>query len=77
MSECTNNALYPGTTCLSSTNVSDFLTANGEFTFNYYFVNAVLNPGDKNFIKYYLEDRNYFSFRTTTGVSTDIFFNDY
>lgn len=37
----------------------------------------MLNPGDPNFISYYLEDSNYFSFDATTGISANLFYNDY
>jgi hypothetical protein len=54
ISECTNNALYPGTTCKSSSDILDFLESSGQFSVNIYFINPVLNPGDSNFISYYL-----------------------
>jgi len=44
VSKCTNNTLYPNTTCKNSTDISSFLTANGQFTFNFYFINPVINP---------------------------------
>lgn len=54
ISKCTNNVLYPGTTCKSSTEVDNFLIENSQFTFNIYFVNPVINAGNPSFLSYYL-----------------------
>lgn len=77
ISECTDNVLYPNTTCKSGTDITDFLSSNGQFTISIYLINPVLNPGDPSFINYYLEDSNYFSFDTYTGISANLFYNDY
>ena len=46
VSACTNNSLYPNTTCRSTSDVSSLVSAfGGELTFNFYFINPVLNPG--------------------------------
>jgi hypothetical protein len=57
--------------------VTNFLNSWGQFTFNFYYVNTVINAGEKTYISYYLEDRNYFSFDTYTGVSANLFFDQY
>lgn len=33
------------------------------------FVNTIINPGNKEFKKYYLEDENYFTFNTQLGTT--------
>lgn len=77
ISQCTNNSLYPGTTCKTATDVANFVKTNGPFTVNIYFINPVINPGEKEFVSYYLEDSNYFAFDTTTGISANVFHNDF
>ena len=37
----------------------------------------MINAGERNFKNFYLEDRNYFNFDTVSGVSADLFFNQY
>ena len=54
ISQCTANSLYPGTTCKTSSDISSFITNNGQFTANIYFINPVINPADNNYISYYL-----------------------
>jgi hypothetical protein len=46
-------------------------------TANFYYVNPVINAGDKDYLNYYLEDSNYFSFNTITGVNANLFFSEY
>lgn len=78
MAACnSSNALFPNTSCHSSSDIQAFLTNNTQFTFNYYFVNTVINPNDKKFISYYLEDSNYFAFDNTLGVNANLFYTDY
>lgn len=40
-------------------------------------MNPVINPGDTDYLKYYLEDSNYFSFNTITGVNANLFFSEF
>ena len=75
---CTaNNSNFPNTSCLNSTDIDSFLNSMGQFTFNFYYINPVINANEKTYISYYLEDRNYFSFDTLTGVSANLFFSQY
>lgn len=37
----------------------------------------MINADENTYLKYYLEDRNYFVFDTVTGVSANLFFGDY
>lgn len=74
---CSNSSLFPNTTCHSTAQLANFLQSKGQFTFNYYFVNPVLNPSDKDPVTYYLEDTNYFAFDTTMGVNANLYYSDY
>lgn len=75
--ECSGNSLLAKTTCRNSSEISSYLKANGEFTLNFYFINSVINADENTYLKYYLEDRNYFVFDTVTGVSANLFLGDY
>ena len=77
ISQCTANALYPNTTCKSDGDIMSFLGNNTQFTVNIYFINPVINAGDSNYITYYLEDSNFFSFDLFTGISANLYHNDY
>ena len=72
-----SNPNFPNTTCYNSTDINNFLNIMAQFTFNFYYINPVINANDKKYISYYLEDRNYFSFDTITGVSANLFFTQY
>ena len=51
------------------------MTQNEGGTVNTYFLNTVINPGDTEYLNYFLEDSNYFTFSTETGVTSNIFFD--
>jgi hypothetical protein len=45
---CTaNNSNFPNTTCYTSTDINNFLNSFAQFTFNFYYVNPVINAGQK------------------------------
>ena len=44
INSCTaNNSNFPNTTCLNQTDIDTFLTSMGQFTFNFYYINRVIN----------------------------------
>ena len=47
----------------------------GELTFNFYFINPVLNPGKEQFVSYYLDDN--FTFNMLEGVESNLYFSNY
>ena len=49
----------------------------GELTFNFYFINPVLNPGKNEFVGHYLDDSNYFTFNLAEGVESNLFYSDF
>jgi hypothetical protein len=77
INKCTNNTLFPNTICADDSVVANFISVNQGATLNFYFINPILNPGSKEFINYYLEDRNYFLFNTATGVTANIYYSEY
>jgi hypothetical protein len=39
---------------MNSTVIQNFIDSNQGVTLNYYYINPVLNPGDADYMKYYL-----------------------
>lgn len=64
-------------TCASSTFIDNFIKSSGSVTLNYYFINTVLNPQDSQYLSYYLEDRNYFTFTRTLGMTANVFISTF
>ena len=52
-------------------------TLTGTMSFNYYFVNTVMNPDDVDYFGTFLEDRNYFQFTKNIGTTANIFISTY
>ena len=44
---------------------------------NFYYVNPIINGGEIKYLKYYVEDSNYFTFSASTGVTANIYFSEY
>lgn len=63
--------------CAGSSFIDNWVAANGAFTFNYYFLNTLINPDSLNPIATYLEDRNYYQFTRTLGMTANIFISSY
>ena len=49
----------------------------GQFFFSFLYVNPLINPGDSNYLSYYLDDRNYMRFTTQLGTMSSGFVKDY
>lgn len=64
-------------TCATPTFINSFITSSGAANFNYYFVNTIINAQDKDYISYYIEDRNYFQFTKTLGMTANMFISTY
>ena len=57
---CSNDT-NPNKTCGSAEKVDEYFITNEQSFFMLYTVNAMINPGQKQYIQYYLED-NYLKF---------------
>lgn len=64
-------------TCVNDSYIDTNITSNGPISFNYYFVNTIINPDSSEYLGFYLEDRNYFQFTKTIGTSANIFISTY
>jgi hypothetical protein len=53
--------------------IDDYILQNHNFVIDFYFMNALINPSQTNYIDYYLEDRNYYPFSKKTSVTSNIF----
>lgn len=64
-------------TCAPSSQIDSYLAKNGPISFNYYFINTVINSDDAQYLSYYLEDRNYFQFTRSLGTTANVFISSY
>ena len=53
--------------CDSETAVDNFFTSVGTVFVNLVFANPLINPGNTEYLDYYLEDKNFFTFSKTQG----------
>jgi len=64
-------------TCVNQSYIDNMITTSGPISFNYYFMNTIINPNDQDYLGSYLEDRNYFTFTMQTGMTANIFVSAY
>jgi hypothetical protein len=77
ISACNESTLPTNATCATTKEVDLFIESNQGVTANIYFINPLINSGSKEYLDYYLEDGNYFTFDKTRGVSADLYFSEY
>lgn len=63
--------------CVNDSVIESYLDDNEAFTFNFYFVNIILNPGILDYYSYYVDDLNYFPFSKSSGVNANLFISSY
>lgn len=63
--------------CVNSSVITSYLNSQESFSFNFYFVNKIINGESHEYISNYLEDMNYFPFSTTSGVNANIYMATY
>lgn len=74
---CNNASAFDSRTCASDTEVDEFIADRGAFLFNYYYLNTIINAQDSVYLDSYLEDKNYFQFTRTLGMTANIFTSGY
>ena len=47
--------------------------ALGPFILGFFFVNPLINAGDSNYLDYYIEDKNFFTFTTRLGAFCNLY----
>ena len=62
-----DNTTNSTTICADDTAVDNFFTSDGTVYVNLVFANPLINPGNIDYLDYYLEDRNFFTFSQTQG----------
>lgn len=72
-----NSSIDPNRTCVDNITIDNYLTKNEVFTFNFYFINTITNPGSEKMLDLFLDDRNYFLFTPTDGVTANLFLSTY
>lgn len=63
--------------CVDANKIDKFLNAQETFTFNFYFINTIINPGSQKFTDNFLDDRNYFLFTPADGITANLFISSY
>jgi hypothetical protein len=53
------------------------LASSSNFKFNFFFTNPVINPNEKDYLNYYLEEQAASLFSKNLGGQNTIFFSDY
>lgn len=65
-------------TCASASTIDNLMASSGGYlTFNYYYLNTIINPDNSKYLDNYLEDRNYFTFTRNMGMSANVFISSY
>jgi hypothetical protein len=49
----------------------------GQFVLSFVYTNPIINPGDSNYLSYYLDDRNFIRFTTKLGAMNIGYVQDY
>jgi hypothetical protein len=49
----------------------------GQFALSFVYANPIINPGNSDYLSYYLEDRNYIRFTPKLGTQSTGFVQDY
>lgn len=76
LNNCTGQTIN-GQTCYTPAQVASYITTNEFFSFNFYFVNTLINPDQLTPISIFLDDTNNFPFSTSLGTSCNFFFESY
>ena len=63
--------------CAPQADIDQYFIDNGIQFFTIYFLNPLINPDSADYLKYYLEDRNYITFTANSGEDSRLFVNDY
>jgi predicted adenine nucleotide alpha hydrolase (AANH) superfamily ATPase len=66
-----------GGTCANSSTFTSALYNHETFKLNVYFANPIIDPSEKEYLDYSLEDTIYFEFTDMLGVRSHIFFSEY
>lgn len=76
VSKC-NDTLDPSRPCVPNTTIAELQSLVGQFIFTLYYANPLINPGSKDYLSYYLEDKNYIAFTTELGAYSNGFVQEY
>lgn len=63
--------------CVEDSEIDRYIAENGDFILKVYFTNPSINPGEKEYLSYYLDDTNEYPFSNKIGVNANLFFSQY
>lgn len=72
ISKC-KNSTDPSRPCAPQSEIDDYLTQNGPIYFTPFFINPLINPQTRDYLKLYMEDRYYTMFGVDYGMEMYIF----
>lgn len=75
MSTCSGTVNGQG--CKSAADIASYLVSHEAFSFNYYFVNQLINPDQQNAVTSFLDDTNNFPFTTTFGTNCNLYMQSF
>ena len=68
---CVNSSTN-GNRCANQSDIDATLQTFTSFQLKFNFVNSVINPNEPNYLKYYLEDRNFALFSKRSGTEMNL-----
>lgn len=74
--EC-NASLLSTRPCINQTVIDNMINTVGSVSAILFYVNPLINPGDINYLDYYLDDTNFISFTKFQGAYTMVYVEDY
>ena len=72
-----NATKYPSRPCASDALLDVYEAAFEQFIIGLFFINPLINPGDQEYLSYYIEDKNYFKFTRKLGSDCNGRIEDY
>ena len=72
-----NNATNSSRSCVAQSSVETYLNIAGAVYATLTYVNPLINPGNSEYLDYFVEDKNLISFTKTSGVISFGYVQDY
>lgn len=76
MNPC-QNSTDPLRPCAPQSEIDALFASSSYFYFTFYFLNPLINPAEKEYKSYYLEEKSYVIFGEETGSEAYVSFADY
>lgn len=77
ISLATCSGVVNGMPCYTPTEIQNYIASNEQFSFNFYFINTLINPYSIEPVSYFLDDSNHFTFALDTGIACNFYLQSY